>query len=152
METTTEGLTAEAIVVGDTTWMRTGNAGWEQDTDGALDPAPRPEEFCIYGATDLEEAGVRGKRDRLNGVAAIRFEVSSSDLERLILSRTGAALADISAEVGTMRMTLWVTEKEKWPLRLTIASDQQSTSDASFKADLNFGSFNKSDINIEPPR
>jgi hypothetical protein len=124
MEVRSEGLTAEAIVVGDEVWLRAGDSGWEQDTDGTLGPTPKPDDFCIYGAADLEEAGIKGKRDRINGVAAVRYEVSTSDLKKLIAPRTGAALADISAEVGAMQMTLWVTEKERWPLRLTIESDR----------------------------
>jgi hypothetical protein len=58
----------------------------------------------------------------------------------------------MAALMGPLRVTLWVTEKEKWPLRFTIVSERGSTDAGSFKTELNITDFNKDDIRIEAPR
>jgi hypothetical protein len=152
MEIEAGGLTAEAIYIGDDIWMRAESGAWEKGTNDSLSPAPRPEDFCIYSAAELEKADIKGSRDKVNGVAAIRYEVSSADLAKLAAVRGGATLSDISALVGTVRMSMWVTEKEKWPLRLTIVSERATRDAGSFNAQLNISDFNKNDIKVEAPR
>jgi hypothetical protein len=72
IEIKTDGLTAEAVYIGDDLWLREGNGPWERDTEGTLGPAPMPQDFCIYSAAESENAGITGKKDRVNGVAALR--------------------------------------------------------------------------------
>lgn len=145
------GESFEVISIGTDVWTRQGNGPWEKNPGSPGVPSFQPQDFCQVTSTDLERAGVRGTRERVGGVDAVRYRLKGGDLDKLGTGLEGPAAA-LTALFDTVEMNLWFTEKERWPLRITLAAEQSGTDAVSFKAEFNLTDFNARDITIEPPR
>lgn len=145
------GESVEVIGIGADLWMRQGTGPWEKNPGSLGVPSFQPQDFCQVTSAELERAGVRGTRERVGGVDAIRYRLSGGDLDKLGTGLEGPAAA-LTALFDTVEMNLWFTEKERWPVRITLAAEQRGTDAVSFKAEFNLTDFNARDITIEPPR
>jgi hypothetical protein len=145
------GQPFEIIGIGNDVWVRQGNGPWEKNPSSAESPGFKPEDFCRASPAQLERAGVRGTRERLSGLDAIHYRLSAADLDKL-----GAGLQGPSTALTTLfdqvEMNIWFTEKERWPLRITLSAEQSGSDAVSFTAEFNLSDFNAGNITIEPPQ
>lgn len=145
------GQTFEVVSIGNDVWTRQGNGPWEKNPSSPETPSFKPEDFCRVSPADLERGGVRGTRERVGGVDTVRYRLSGSDLDKLGMGLQGNS-STLTTLFDRIEMNLWFTEKERWPVRITLSADQSGNDALSFKAEFNLSDFNAGNITIEPPR
>lgn len=142
------GTTIESVTIGRDTWSRFGGSGWIKSTDANL--AFSPNDFCEANLQDLDKANVRPTKERVNGIDALRYEFDRKALARL--NNLFGDAADLLELPDNTKMTLWVTEKERWPLRMTLTGDKTGADPYSINLQFNITDLNKDGIKIEPPQ
>jgi len=145
------GQPFEIISIGNDVWVRQRNGPWEKNPSSVDTPGFKPEDFCQATPAQLERAGVRGTRERVGGVDAVRYRLSANDLDKLGAGLQGPSAA-LTALFDRVEMNIWFTEKERWPLRITLSAEQNGNDAVSFRAEFNLSDFNAGNITIEPPR
>ena len=146
----------EFVQIGNTAYTRFGSTAWQQTTGGGpadLTENLDPREFCRQIQQSLT-AEVPSRKEKVNGVDATRYEYDRTTLERL---GGGGFLGATSGGSGELpenaKLTLWVSEKEKFPVKMAVsASGQQRGERFAFDMELNVTDLNDSGIKIEPPR
>jgi hypothetical protein len=148
------GFSFEQVQIGSDAWTRIGNGGWTKsaaDSSGGF--SFTPESFCESNLTELNKAGVKPTRDKVNGVNALKYEFDRNALNRLNdLFGNSDSAADLTTLPDNTKLTLWVTEKERWPVRMTLTGDGKVNNEQlAFNMQFNVTDINK-DIKIEAPR
>lgn len=144
----------ETVTIGSDSWTRIGSGPWTRSDAGGLGAgafAFNPNDFCRDNLANLSDAGVKPTRDRVNGADALKYEFDKQAIGRLSLAG-GAGREGLDALPDNTRLTLWVTEKERWPLRVTLTGDSKSASQATFNIEFNITDLNKGDVTIEAPK
>ena len=145
-----EGI--EFVQIGTTSYIKLGANAWQkQDNagDGALEDLD-PRSFCAQARDSLPRT-VQGRKDKVNGVDATRYEYDRKDLE-------GAAgffgdLVGGGELPENAKLTMWVAEKEKFPVKMTVAaSGRESGQPFSINLEFNVSDLNSSSVRVEAPR
>ncbi|MFN8556249.1 MAG: hypothetical protein U0531_02500 [Dehalococcoidia bacterium] len=142
----------ETIGIGQDTWTKFGSAPWVKAPAGSqTGTAFAPDVFCESNLRDLAKAGVRPTRDKVGATDALRYEFDKKAIGRLS-GAFGANQADVSELPDNTRLTLWVTEKERWPLRVTLSGDQRTGNEPfSINLEFNVTDLNQGSVRIDPP-
>lgn len=144
--------TFELVAIGKENWIRQNGAAWQKsDENPGADLGIGPDTFCRIGAADLDRTGVRPVADTVNGQQALRYDFSKQDLGKLDTIIDGAAGLATNA-MDNVKLSVWVTDKERWPARISLAGDQKIGSEAlTLTFEANVTDYNRSDIVVEPP-
>lgn len=142
----------EFVQIGDTSYTRLGNTPWQQST-GDAGPADQfdPRTFCNDTVQNLP-GDVQGRKEKVNGVDATRYEY-----DRKALEAAGNSLGDLAGSAGPLpdntRLSVWVSEKEKFPVKMTlVGSGTQSGQTSSINLEFNVTDINAPNVKIEAPR
>jgi hypothetical protein len=152
-----QGQVLEFVQVGPNSYVRLGQTGWQQQSGPGGNPiaALDPRELCRDMARDLP-ADAEGRRDTLNGAPAIRYEFDRAALTRPPAGSGGGFLRGIAGSQDlpeNAKMTLWVAEKEKFPLKMVLtASGQQAGQPVAVNFEMTIADLNGTGISIEAPR
>lgn len=138
----------ETVQIGNDTWTRLGGAGWQKSNEGGVSFSP--DQFCRANLTELNKANVKPTKDKVNGVDALKYEFDKNAIVRVNnIFGNGSALPDLP---DNTRMTLWVSEKERWPLKMTLTGDRAGSDPYNIKFEFNLTDLNKGGITIEAPK
>lgn len=144
--------TVEVITIGKDMYTRQGTGPWSKEsTDAGGNFNFKPSDFCQFNPSMLEQAGIKPAKEKLNGADALTYKIRKQDLEKLDQAIAGQAGA-LTGLFDVFDMSVSFTEKEKWPLRITLNAEQRSSDAISLNFDTSFTDFNKTDIKIEAPR
>jgi hypothetical protein len=138
----------ETVTIGKEAWTRLGGAGWTKSNDGGVSFSP--DQFCQANLTELNKANVKPSKDKVNGVDALKYEFDKNAIVRVnnIFGGSGA-LPELP---DNTRMNLWVTEKERWPVKMTLTGSRTGTDPYNINFEFNLTDINKGGITIEAPR
>lgn len=138
----------ETVTIGATTWTRFGTAAWTQAGGGGFGAGISPDDFCQDNFNNLASAGVTPVRDRTNGIATLRYEFDKRAIGRLDTLGGATAAAELPDD---SRMNVWVTENERWPVKVTLKGDRTGSDPYSIDLELNVTDLN-GNITINAPR
>jgi hypothetical protein len=148
----------EFIQIGDTSYIKLGTAPWQQSqgdsaTAGFVDQVD-PREICRQFEQNLTSS-VPARKEQANGVDATRYDYDRAALEKLGDS-AGGLIGAVGGSNGELpenaKMSVWVSEKEKFPVRMQVtASGKQDGEDYSLNMDLNVTDLN-GNVTINAPR
>ena len=148
------GQAVEFVQIGTTSYTKIGNTGWQSSTgSGASDftDSLDPRELC-RNIQDSLRADVPSRKEKVNGVDAIRY-----DYDRKALEKLGSANGFFDEITGgelpeNFKMNVWVSEKEKFPVKM-LMSGSGTAQGEKYSMELEF---NVTDLNgnvkIDPPR
>jgi hypothetical protein len=148
------GQAIEFIQIGDTSYTKIGGTGWQSATgSGALDLTEGldPREMCKT-IQDSLRADVPSRKEKVNGVDAIRYDYDRNTLEKL--EDAGGFFGDI---IGgdlpeNFKMNVWVSEKEKFPVKMTMFGSGIAQGEKySMELELNVTDLN-GNVKIDAPR
>jgi hypothetical protein len=140
--------TFETIAIGNDEWTKFGPSGWIK-SPGTGGLAFNPDSFCRTNLSDLDRAGVKPSKDKVNGRDALRYEYDKKTISRLNNLFGGGPLPELP---DNTKVTLWVTESEHWPIRVTLAGDRSGADPYAINFEFNLTDLNKDDIKIDAPR
>jgi hypothetical protein len=142
----------ETINIGNDQWTKIASSPWIKST-GSGDALFSPDSFCRSNLKDLEKAGVKPTKDKVSGVDALKYEFDKKALGKLNSVFGGGNTSPLPDLPENTKMVLWVTEKEHWPVRVTLSGEQKTGSDPySLSIEFNITDLNKGDISIEAPK
>lgn len=143
----------EFVQIGAATYTKLGNTGWQQGTGGTgadeflsgLDPR----DLCANTLDDLP-APASSAKVKVNGVDAVRYDYDRKSIQNL----NGFLGADDLDELPeNFKLSVWVAEKERFPVKLTAsASGGQGSDQISFNVEFNVTDLNSSNVKIDAPR
>ena len=149
------GQAIEFVQIGGTSYTKLGNTAWQQSsgngTSGGLLDSLDPREFCKSLEQNLK-GDVPSRKEKVNGVDAIRYDYDRKTLEGL-----GGFLGGVSGNGDELpenaKLNLWVSEKEKFPVKITFTgSGQQDGGPYSLDLELNVTDLNSSGVRVDAPR
>lgn len=149
------GQSFETVRIGADTWTRFGTGDWVKGNVGGAAPLFSPDDFCSgslvqLNRTDLARAGVKATKERVNGMDALRYEFDKQAIQRL--ERLFGGQSDLQSLPDNLKLTLWVTEKEHWPVKVVLSGEAKDRPDQlSIELEYTITDLNK-EIRIEPPR
>lgn len=146
------GQESETISIGADTWTRAGSGPWVKATGGAGDSfAFNPNSFCREQLGNLGRAGVAPVNDTVDGVPALRYDFDKAALGRGGFDLGGAgSVADLPDNTA---VALWVTERERWPVRVDITGDGTGSGNPlAFAIRFNVTDLNNDSVKVEPPQ
>lgn len=148
------GNALEFARIGATSYTKIGATGWQQSTGGGspgdvLDELD-PRALCKQLQENLK-GDVPSRKEKVNGVDATRY-----DYDRKALERIGGILGAASGNgelPENAKLNIWVADKEKFPVKLTISgSGQQAGQRYSVDLELNVTDLNSNDVKVDAPR
>jgi hypothetical protein len=145
------GQAFEFIQIGPTSYLKLGNTGWQQQETAGSNPVEElsPVALCKQ-LHDIVPAAAQSRKEKVNGIDAVRYDYDRKSLEKLPGLLDGMNSSDLPENV---RLSLWVAEKERFPVKMTMAaSGQQSGGPFSMDLEFNVSDLNSSGIKIEAPR
>jgi hypothetical protein len=138
----------ETVTIGTDAWTRLGGAGWTKSSEGGISFSP--DQFCQANLTELNKANVKPSKDKVNGVDALKYEFDKNAIVRVNnIFGNGGSLPDLP---DNTRMNLWVTEKERWPVKMTLTGSRTGTDPYNINFEFNLTDINKGGITIDAPR
>ena len=146
------GQVVEFVQIGTAWYYRLGNSGWQKQEGAGPNPAEalNPKELC----KELEQglsANVPTRKERVNGVDATRYEYDRNNLERM--GGFIGALSGAQELPENTKMNVWVSEKEKFPVKMTLTgSSEQAGQRFAMDLEFNVTDLNASGIRVEVPR
>lgn len=143
--------TFEVISIGNDLWTREGPDSWTKGDAGSAGINITPGDICRTNPADLERAGIKPTKEKVNGTDALRYRIGKQDLDKLDQAFSGIA-GQLTLLFDTVDLSLWVTEQEKWPLRLALDAGQSGADAIAINLLFDVSDFNKGDIKIEPPK
>ncbi len=147
------GQSFEVITIGADSWTRFGAVPWTKSSDAPPELGFTPDSICRASLTNLNDPGNRPTEERLNGVDTLRYEFDREAIAQgggLFGGNDGGAF--LRGLPDNTRMMVWVTPKERWPLKVTINGRQKTASEETFVAiEFTLTDLNKSDIKVTPP-
>lgn len=149
-------IEVEQITIGDRSWTREPGGAWQEGSEtgfdldvGALSPASIFDESENgEGVTRLREAlkEREGVREELDGVDAVRYDLTAEDLAALDDS------GDLTSDIDDVTAQLWLSRKEGYPLRLVMdGTGNDGETRVTVHLELNLTDINASSIEIDPP-
>ncbi len=143
--------TFELITIDGDAWVRSGSGAWEKNPRN-LGPqfSINPRDICRTSPAELERLGVRPQRETINGTSVLKYTATKEQLSRANAGFGGAG-GLLTALFDDVVLTLWVSEQERWPVRLDLQAEQTGTDAISLRAGFTISDFNKSDIAITAP-
>jgi hypothetical protein len=149
------GQAIEFIQIGDTSYTKIGNTGW-QSASGAgnaldLTEGLDPRQLC-KSVEDSLRADVPSRKEKVNGVDAIRYDYDRKALEKL--SEDSSFFGDLTGGElpENFKMNIWVSEKEKFPVRMVVsASGTAEGQKYSMEMEFNVTDLN-GNVKIDPPK
>jgi hypothetical protein len=145
------GQALEFVQIGPTSYMRLGNTPWQRQDSGGSSPVEdlNPQALCeqLNGALP---AAAQSRKEKVNGIDAVRYDYDRSSLARL----PGLLDALDSSELPeNVNLSLWVAEKERFPVKMSLAASGQHTGERySVGLEFNVSDLNSSNVTIEAPR
>lgn len=150
----------EVIAVGVDTWVR------DQATGSTF--AHKVPVACgaglaqaMAGSFPVEKLGVGGRRERVDGVDALRYHLDRDDALRLLTTALTAAvpqasivsLDDLTATANsTVTADIWVSRTGHWPVKLTLtASVGPGDAATSLRLEYEIADVNAKEITIVAP-
>jgi hypothetical protein len=143
--------TFEIISIGNDLWTREGSDGWTKGDAGSAGINITPGDICRTNPADLERAGIKPTKEKVNGTDALRYRIGKQDLDKLDQAFSGIA-GQLTLLFDAVDLSLWVTEQEKWPLRLALDASQSGADAIAISLQFDVKDFNKGDIKVEPPK
>ena len=146
----------EFIQIGTTQYTKLGSTGWQQTTSsgGPADIADNfdPREICTQIQKTLS-ADVPTRKEKVNGVDTTKYEYDKKALEKLGSDGIFGGLAGINGQLpDNAKLNLWVSDKEKFPVKLTMNADsQQDAQKYTVNLELNVTDLN-GNVAINAPR
>ena len=143
------GQAFETITIGSDTWLRVAGGAWNKTT-GTSPFSFSLDDFCRANLASIDTAGVQPTRETLAGQSVLRYEFDRKALAKL---NTSLGQAGSSADLpANAKMTVWVTEKERWPVRLILTGGQSGGNDPNFIAlEFTLSDLNASSVRIDAP-
>lgn len=143
------GQAVEVITIGANTWTRLGQTPWQQSDAGGL--AGQFESFTPGDLCDTLSGGlpqVTGRKERVNGVDATRYDYTRKDLA----SGTDILGGEIDS-FSDLKLSVWVTDKEQFPAKVVLdATGDKDLTGFTVKLELNTSEINAPSISINAPR
>jgi hypothetical protein len=145
----------EFLQIGSTSYTRFGSAAWQQSSIGGsptdflqeLDPR----EICTQVEQNLR-ADVPSKKEKVNGVDAVRYDYDRSTLQQLGSGFLGAAGGPDDQLPENVKLSVWVSEKEKFPVKMQMsASGQADGQNYAMEMEVNVTDLN-GNVRIDAPR
>jgi hypothetical protein len=148
----TRGQKFETITIGADTWTRLGSGEWTKGEGLIGDLSLDPQSFCELGLGELGKAGVKPSKDKVRGVDALRYEFDRDALGRLGELFGSGSPDDVAALPENTKVVLWVTQKERWPVKITVNGERKEGDDPmTFNLEFTVTDLNKDSIKIEAP-
>jgi hypothetical protein len=149
-------IEVEQITIGDRSWTREPGGAWQEGGDsgfdldvGSLSPASIFDESENgEGITRLREVlkEREGVREDLDGVEAVRYDLTADDLQALDDS------GDLTSDIDELAGQLWLSRKEGYPLRLVMdGTGNDGETRVTVHMELNLTDINSSSIEVEAP-
>lgn len=145
------GQAFEFIQIGPTSYLKLGNTGWQQQETSGSNPVEELNPLALCKQLhDALPAAAQSRKEKVNGIDAVRYDYDRKSLEKLPGLLDGMNSSDLPENVN---LSLWVAEKERFPVKMTLAaSGQQSGGPLSMDLEFNVSDLNSSGIKIEAPR
>jgi len=147
------GQGIEFVQIGTTSFFRLGATGWQQQQDSGINPTEQldPREICTSVQNNFS-ADVPSRKEKANGVDATRYEY-----DRKALTQAGddflGGLASSSDLPENTKMSIWVSEKDKFPVKIQVnGNGQQAGQPVSLDLEINVTDLNNAGIKIDAPR
>lgn len=150
LKVTTGSQTNEVVQIGGDIWTKEGGSWRKSDGQGG-GFVLRPADFCTVTPSTLDQAGLRGSKEKINGVDTLKYSLGKDEISKLG-PIGGQNLAGVAVLFDRLNMTVWFTEKEKWPARFTLVAEQSGTDVIAINVDFNISGWNDSGIKIEAPK
>ena len=158
-------ISTETIRIGDQAWVRELDGEWQVQTldgDSLADAFSfSPQDF--FGDDDVGDGLgtlrsvldlIGGKSERVNGVDAVRYDLTSEQFATAFPDGglPGDAGGDVSAELGDFEVTIWIARDSGIPVRMLLeGSNDVESGEGSVRVELNIRDLNSDGIEIEPP-
>lgn len=145
------GQSLQFIQIGSTAYIKLGNLPWQKQEMTEENPIGNlnPIELCKQLQENLPVAQARTRKEQVNGVDAIRYDFDRKSLEKL----PGLFGEDSQDLPENLNLSLWVAEKEKFPVRMALSgSGQQAGGTTSINLEFNVTDLNASGIRIDAPQ
>jgi hypothetical protein len=152
-------IEAETIQIGSQSWTRESGGEWKEDSDGGgtlpLDVSP----LDILGGNEFASlqsviSGLTGKAERMNGLDAVRYELTAEEFAKAFPEDAGSSNDDglPTDDLEDMTVVIWIARESGIPTRLTIegtSTDEEAS--GIVKLELNLTDLNSDSIKIEAP-
>lgn len=150
LKLSTKALDAEAIQIGQDSWVHLGSQPWTKlGQNGSPLADISPQAVCEQLLTRLDGQGRTPGHDTVNGTPALRYQFDKQALERMgVFEGEGASAGSLLPD-GTS-LTIWVTEKERYPVKLTITGGKP-TDTAFVDVGFTIHDLNDPSIKIQQP-
>lgn len=158
-------ISTETIRIGDQAWERELDGEWQVQTldgDSLADAFSfSPQDF--FGGDDAGDGlgtlrsvldAIGGKSERVNGVDAVRYDLTSEQFAAAFPDGglPGGAGGDVSEALGEFEVTIWIARDSGIPVRMLLeGSTGDGNGEGSVRVELNIRDLNSDDIKIEPP-
>jgi hypothetical protein len=157
-------LDIESITIGDRSWSREPGADWVEAgagngvSDLGFDLAPTD----LFGSTDdADLADLRdilaeraGSREDVNGVDAVRYELTLDDIREQIESNPDLGSVTDLEGLGDLTLAMWLERESGIPVRLLLeatGSPEDGSGEAVIRLEMNLTDLNSDSIEIEAP-
>lgn len=138
------------LTIGENTWFKSGEE-WTEASNSGLDTSfLTPERISGAIAQEQMFAGVRPRREELDGAPALHYAVTQQGTRWLALLLNTEEVGGITGET---RVDLWLTEAGHYPARITFdarGKDEQGR-DVLVTLEMQVTNFNDPLIEIVPP-
>ena len=155
-------LDIETISIGDRSWNRESGGEWSEAgagnglSDLGFDLSPAD----VLGSSDDADfqelrdflAAKTGVRDDVNGVDAVRYDLTLEDLEAQIAANPDLGSAADLEGLEELTLAVWLERDSGIPVRFLLdAVGSQDGQSADIHMELNLTDLNSDSIEIEPP-
>src|SRR5215212_4521194 len=150
------GQAIEFIQIGNTSYTKFGATGWQSSTgtSGTMDFTENldPRQLCNSLKGTLA-GDVPSRKEKINGVDAVRYDYDRKTLEKLIKDNPGVFGDFTGGEIPeNFKMNIWVSEKEKFPVKMLVSgSGTDQGQKYSFELEFNVSDLN-GNVKIDAPK
>jgi hypothetical protein len=146
------GEEVQVRTIGDKSWIKPPNAGWQEQEPPEDETLFTPAEVCADLVEDLAQslADGSGEEEVVNGVETVHYRLDEADLEGLprLLGRSGEE--GLPSQFG---VDVWLEREQGWPVRLEVVAADTDAQGEEISQELfmEFSDINDPTIEIEPP-